>query len=615
MYSITSCACVTLLIIGIWQPGVFAVVVETRNGGIEVDPHLYFVEKYKETVVKISGWTNLDYRQEVEIIITAPNDSVERHKISTSSDGMFEIPLPLDYNSQLGTYIVSGRNQDGGSMGQLTFEVRQDPSAYSSINRQSPTPAQAISLAVETDSSKYNLGDQITISGKVITAHTDSYDNNVTVIIRTPNDSMLRVEQLIVDNGEFLIDVLTDKPLWKTDGTYTVEAHYMSTVAKADFEFLIPTQSPSTNNSPSPSLIADQTITTQDAFEHTVKATDGDGDKLTYALDNAPRRATINQSTGVIKWTPEANDVGRHDFTVSVSDGIQTSSVKFTVTVKTAPVQQPAQAQPAPGLPARSVSSGSVPVQQPAQAQPAQPPPQTGSEILIIVVLFLLLVVIAAFIKRYKRIQKEWRRMLMRGGTNFHMKQVNGRRGTAICAASFVVWVLSVVVFFSNDTLGFVIWGIACAVLVIGIGIYMHDKKEGERIAHEAQIRFGAERMDVMEGHEFEVLLKEIFEELGYKVTMTRATGDFGCDLLMKKDGKTISVQAKRHFNNVGNKAIQEVHASLNHYGADEGWVITNSGFTKAARTLADSTGVRLVDRDGLLGYITMAHKHMESSG
>ena len=589
MYSITSCACVTLLIIGIWQPGVFAVVVETRNGGIEVDPHLYFVEKYKETVVKISGWTNLDYRQEVEIIITAPNDSVERHKISTSSDGMFEIPLPLDYNSQLGTYIVSGRNQDGGSMGRLTFEVRQDPSAYSSINRQSPTPAQAISLTVETDSSKYNLGDQITISGKVITAHTDSYDNNVTVIIRTPNDSMLRVEQLTVDNGEFLIDVLTDKPLWKTDGTYTVEAHYMSTVAKADFEFLIPTQSPSTNNSPSPSLIADQTITTQDAFEHTVKATDGDGDKLTYTLDNAPRRATINQSTGVIKWTPEANDVGRHDFMVSVSDGMQTSSVKFTVTVKTAPAQQPAQAQPAQ-------------------------PPQTGSEI-IIVILFLLLVVIAAVIKRYKRIQKEWRRMLMRGGTNFRMKQVNGRRGTAICAASFVVWVLSVVVFFSNDTLGFAIWGIACAVLVIGIGIYMHDKKEAKRIAHEAQIRFGAERMDVMEGHEFEVLLKEIFEELGYKVSLTPTTGDFGCDLLMKKDGKTISVQAKRHFNNVGNKAIQEVHASLNHYGADEGWVITNSGFTKAARTLADSTGVRLVDRDDLLEYITMAHKHMESSG
>ena len=406
MYNITSCACVTLLIIGIWQPGAFAVVAETRNGGIEVEPHLYFVGKYKETFVAISGWSNLDYRQEVEIIITAPNDSAERHKISTSSDGMFEFPLLLDHNSQLGTYVVSGRNQDGGSMGQLTFEVRRDPSASSNINRQSS--AHIIPLTVETDSSKYNLGDQITISGKAVTPHTVSHLPDIVLLtIKTPNGNVIHIEQLIVDNDEFLIDVLTDKPLWKTDGTYTVEAHYMNTVAKADFEFLIPTQSSPTNNSPSPSLIADQTIITQDTFEYTVKATDSDGDKLTYTLDNAPRRATINQSTGVIKWTPGTNDVGRHDFTVSVSDDMQTSSVKFAVTVKTAPVQQLAQAplSKSPKIPAVVVAqpSQAQPSQaQPSQAQPSQAPPIGSEIIIIIVVLLLLLVVIAAVIKRYK---------------------------------------------------------------------------------------------------------------------------------------------------------------------------------------------------------------------
>jgi HJR/Mrr/RecB family endonuclease len=46
----------------------------------------------------------------------------------------------------------------------------------------------------------------------------------------------------------------------------------------------------------------------------------------------------------------------------------------------------------------------------------------------------------------------------------------------------------------------------------------------------------------------------------------------------------------------VGNAAVQATFAGMAHYGADEGWIITTSTFTKSAWELAKSTSVRLID-------------------
>jgi len=76
----------------------------------------------------------------------------------------------------------------------------------------------------------------------------------------------------------------------------------------------------------------------------------------------------------------------------------------------------------------------------------------------------------------------------------------------------------------------------------------------------------------------------------------TPVTGDQGADLLANKDGKKIVIQAKRYDGAVGNKAVQEVVSAVSFYSADEGWVITNSTFTKSAKELAQKTGIHLVD-------------------
>lgn len=104
-----------------------------------------------------------------------------------------------------------------------------------------------------------------------------------------------------------------------------------------------------------------------------------------------------------------------------------------------------------------------------------------------------------------------------------------------------------------------------------------------------------------LSGVEFEVWVSKALKENGFAdVRGTPATGDQGADLIAKKDGKTIIIQAKRYQGAVGNKAVQEVIGAIQFYGGDEGWVITNSTFTPSAKALAQKSKVKLIDGEAL---------------
>jgi restriction system protein len=108
-----------------------------------------------------------------------------------------------------------------------------------------------------------------------------------------------------------------------------------------------------------------------------------------------------------------------------------------------------------------------------------------------------------------------------------------------------------------------------------------------------------------MDGIQFGHYLRHLFISRGYKVEVTQASGDYGADLVLRKNDKKIVVQAKRYSKNVGISAIQQVVGSKAHYNADEAWAITNSDFTEAAVKLAQSNEVRLINREQLIEMIT----------
>lgn len=116
--------------------------------------------------------------------------------------------------------------------------------------------------------------------------------------------------------------------------------------------------------------------------------------------------------------------------------------------------------------------------------------------------------------------------------------------------------------------------------------------------------RSGIEDIDQMDGIQFEKYLSHLFAAQGYKTQVTKAAGDYGADLILEKAGRKIVVQAKRYRNNVGIKAVQEAQAAIAHYGAAEAWVVTSSDYTEAARNLANSNRVKLINRDRLIEMI-----------
>ncbi|UMY17483.1 restriction endonuclease [Methylobacterium organophilum] len=86
----------------------------------------------------------------------------------------------------------------------------------------------------------------------------------------------------------------------------------------------------------------------------------------------------------------------------------------------------------------------------------------------------------------------------------------------------------------------------------------------------------------------------------GWSAHPTPASGDQGADIVAERDGLRLVVQCKRYGRAVGNAAVQEVAAAARYWSADAAAVVSNAGFTPAARRLAAATGVKLLHHDDL---------------
>jgi len=141
-------------------------------------------------------------------------------------------------------------------------------------------------------------------------------------------------------------------------------------------------------------------------------------------------------------------------------------------------------------------------------------------------------------------------------------------------------------------------------VLFICIGVLFAIMLARKMAAEERLKKSGIADIDKMDGIQFEQYLGHLFKARGYQVQVTQASGDFGADLLIEKEGTRIAIQAKRYSSSVGLKAVQEVAAAKAHYQAAEAWVITNSKYTEQAKQLASSNGIKLFSRNDLVDMI-----------
>ena len=107
--------------------------------------------------------------------------------------------------------------------------------------------------------------------------------------------------------------------------------------------------------------------------------------------------------------------------------------------------------------------------------------------------------------------------------------------------------------------------------------------------------------IDDMDGDEFEEFCAQILEAGGFSdVSVTKASRDYGADILAEKDGVTYAIQCKCYADPVGVKAIQEAYAARDFYDRMVGAVMTNRYFTQPAVEAAKKLKILLWDR----GYI-----------
>lgn len=145
-------------------------------------------------------------------------------------------------------------------------------------------------------------------------------------------------------------------------------------------------------------------------------------------------------------------------------------------------------------------------------------------------------------------------------------------------------------------------------------GLYKEKEKlEKERDEYlktigEYKKEFGVDsidRIDSMEGIEFEKFIKKLLEKHGYKnVKTTPASNDYGIDVLAEKERVKYAFQCKNYSSDVGSKAVQEVYSGKKYYDCHVGVVVTNRFFTRQAIELAKKNDVLLWDRNKLKSMI-----------
>ncbi len=107
-----------------------------------------------------------------------------------------------------------------------------------------------------------------------------------------------------------------------------------------------------------------------------------------------------------------------------------------------------------------------------------------------------------------------------------------------------------------------------------------------------------------LDGPTFEEELGAFFQKQGYRVSRTGQSGDGGVDLILtEKDGESIIVQCKAHKRPVGPAPVRDLYGTLIHRGNKEAWLVSSTGFSRAAREFATSKPIRLLSIREILQF------------
>jgi HJR/Mrr/RecB family endonuclease len=106
--------------------------------------------------------------------------------------------------------------------------------------------------------------------------------------------------------------------------------------------------------------------------------------------------------------------------------------------------------------------------------------------------------------------------------------------------------------------------------------------------------------------YEFEHFVAKLLREMGYSTKVTQKTGDYGVDIIARKNNDTYAVQCKRfqEGNLVGNRDIQMILGARHIINANKCIFVTTSKFTKQAIQQAKGCPIELWDKEILHNFV-----------
>ncbi len=103
------------------------------------------------------------------------------------------------------------------------------------------------------------------------------------------------------------------------------------------------------------------------------------------------------------------------------------------------------------------------------------------------------------------------------------------------------------------------------------------------------------------DGFTFEQEVGNLYNKLGYSVSITKGTGDGGVDIILTKDNKKTVVQCKAHTHQVGPNDVRALWGVREDFGAQDAIFVAYSGVTNGAYEFTKGKKYKIVDVNDLI--------------